>query len=580
MTIHHGKLVRQGNGRFAIASEDGKILTLRLPELSAELGLVKSGDSRFDGVAVDFDRDGEKGEPKNIREAGKPHVVSAPPPVAAGPVRVPGRGYAAKAGFHNPYSFIPALPRAGLDGSPLGDAKPCGHDRLLKEHWSGWIDVKLTTKTPLLMLDAARAKANPTVTGHACYATRTDPEGKPYLAPTSIRGALRSAYEAITNSRFGVYDSAHKHPLSYRPGHPRVREYYRFSPAALLDDSLKPATSIDKLSPADRVFGWVNPEGDGAYRGQLRIGPVHCEAERKDALVEFEKPVPLAILGQPRPASGRFYVAEDRTGTAQKARKTKESAGYSDQGKGLRGRKVYPHHSWIDRPELANYWTPEAEQPGAGPTFVREYLRTANRLDGQNRSIKDWIAPGTTFNFRVHVENLSAVELGALLWLLPSGGKKYLRLGGGKPLGFGSVGLEAVEVDLATGAAWANRFRNFSRTFSPTDPGAAQGEGEIIGSLKLRSPPSAGVAGVAGLVDGFVDEAKRCFKDHQNRPLLDYATRAATGFGDALPVHYPRSAAIRDPEGKNFTWFVANDARGGPGLTLPGLLDDKELPYQ
>ncbi|GIW92469.1 MAG: hypothetical protein KatS3mg110_0510 [Pirellulaceae bacterium] len=57
------------------------------------------------------------------------------------------------------------------------------------------------------------------------------------------------------------------------------RKLFDVAPLDLLPESLRPADAISKLSPADRVFGWVNQEGKGAYRGQIRIGPVEVPHE-------------------------------------------------------------------------------------------------------------------------------------------------------------------------------------------------------------------------------------------------------------------------------------------------------------
>ena len=57
------------------------------------------------------------------------------------------------------------------------------------------------------------------------------------------------------------------------------------------------------------------------------------------------------------------------------------------------------------------------------------------------------LKPGVQFSFRVHFENLSDRELGALYWTLhPQGeqGRRYCHhLGMGKPLGMGAVELYA-----------------------------------------------------------------------------------------------------------------------------------------
>lgn len=114
--------------------------------------------------------------------------------------------------FHNPYNFVPALPRdEEVQKTELGDHPPVGHGSYLNDYWSGKISVTLTTITPLLIPDAANATGD----DHKTYSVRKDAEGKPYLPPTSIKGMLRSAYEAITNSRLSILEE-HNELLAYR----------------------------------------------------------------------------------------------------------------------------------------------------------------------------------------------------------------------------------------------------------------------------------------------------------------------------------------------------------------------------
>ena len=138
----------------------------------------------------------------------------------------------------------------------------------------------------------------------------------------------------------------------------------------------------------------------------------------------------LAILGQPKPAQGRFYLG-DATGREQRAGLSKGQAGYRD-GNRVRGPKVYPHHA-----------------QGLKQEAWRGHERTR-----QNRSLTGWVKPGVAFEFDLHVTNLTRVELGGLLWLLSLPAGHFLRLGLGKPLGFGSVRAEVVEAGtcLADGA--------------------------------------------------------------------------------------------------------------------------------
>ena len=156
------------------------------------------------------------------------------------------------------------------------------------------------------------------------------------------------------------------------------RELYENSPKDLLDESLLPASNRDEMSPADRLFGWT-PQGESSNSGyKSRIRVVCDEVESEDPLETFQNgPLPLSILGTPKPQQGRFYVAADEDGTPQDG-KSKLDAGYDKNGnKHLRGRKHYWHHKDLED----DYWD-ETEDDS-----TREYIRAGKKKDSQNRSI-------------------------------------------------------------------------------------------------------------------------------------------------------------------------------------------------
>jgi CRISPR-associated protein (TIGR03986 family) len=247
-----------------------------------------------------------------------------------------------------------------------------------------------------------------------------------------------------------------------------ARSLFVLSPADVLEDRLQPASNIKELSPADRVFGWVNQTGNGAYRGNLRISDVQCTSE--DPIQNLETGLPLAILGQPKPQQGRFYAAKDDRGTPFAAGVGKHE--FYQPGTGLRGRKVYPHHRTV----ADDYWNRQVQQPSstskpkpklksetaalAPIADTKEYLRLKTKdgidRDSQNRSINAWVKPDVTFECSIEITNLSSVELGALLWLLSLPPDSFHRLGGGKPLGFGSVAVSVDwdATDLRRGEDW------------------------------------------------------------------------------------------------------------------------------
>jgi len=744
----------------------------------ALLDKKKQSLQEVNGIAVEFERN-DNNDPYHIWEQGKEwdrqnmeemEIVAAPQRVR--PQEQPKRVQGDR--FHNPYNFVPALPRDQVTGE-LGDRPPVGHGRYLPEYWSGRISVKLTTVTPLLIPDAAEMTDND---GHKTYPVRLGANGKPYLPPTSIKGMLRSAYEAVTNSRLSVFEK-HDARLAYRmpategttakparvelrsdglylrileesscvgksaklprydkdsrrpdkgessaalkyagtrdlPQHgdrvrvklnkgkvthierwasenlpssdwrlgwvcvtganiggkqnervfiqhdrdpvvkvtPAItelwenlitdyqkvhekeleererrgiapsdylgnkpgqtawsrhvydlnqcklkegllcyveldpdcdldlrklppsdvialqpvtisRRLYDQKPAKLLPESLHPATDISELSPADRVFGWVNQKSRqpkkktsnaNAYKGQLRIHSVNCQTSAQEAVTPFDGlGLPLAILGEPKPAQTRFYTADDKNGKPIPEKSDKEY-GYGGTKRGLRGRKVYPHHGML--PE--NYW----ENPTNDRTDqemdgrYQEYRRPSgeNERDSQNKSIKGWVNSKTMFTFDIDIVNLSNVELGVLLWLLSLPENAYHRLGGGKPLGFGSVHLEIDwgNSDLCSGANWQQFYRQ----------------------LAMISPHSVNP-------DELISEYRNAVESAYNSafekvPFIAAFYRCTQGFEDDLPIHYPRVSQRIDPEGKNYEWFTHNEA--GETWSLPGLATGESLP--
>ena len=304
------------------------------------------------------------------------------------------------------------------------------------------------------------------------------------------------------------------------------RKLYDRSPLDLLPNSLRPATTIKGLSPADRVFGWVSQDPapddpDPAYRGHIRFGQVTCTTD--GAVETFDEPWGLAILGQPKPQQGRFYLGQ-QNGLAQDTDRGKADAGYGGSNR-IRGPKVYPHH----RDFTEESWSSDDQSK-------------------QNRSITGWVKPETAFELDLHLENLTRIELGALIWLLTLPAEHFLRMGLGKPLGFGSVQVEFIpeKTRIADGSAWA-------ATLTAWD-----------------SPPP-----VSCDLDTMKSEFESAIKT-ANPTLLQSFLRAAGGF-PGLPVHYPRLRIQQAGSGEHYKWFVENERT--KRLPLPDLLaDDPSLP--
>jgi CRISPR-associated protein (TIGR03986 family) len=809
--------------RVRFKNRKGKEVEMAVPDAELSNRLKQEPAEKLNGLKVELDEFG--GQPKKVRPVGEQFeaetVLQTLP--KSEPYRSRERTHREGqkpifGAFHNPYNFIPALPRDHVTGA-LGDCEPPGHQIFHADHYTGVIRVKLTVKTPLILPDAANVVEyerdipdQGIKAGHKSFPLRVDASGKPYIAPTSIKGMLRAAYEAVTNSRLSVFvghddrlafrmqardglslvpariiekngsaqiellpgdscigddgepaihnsgksarrdpmyaawlprydrstgqvdsfavrysdnqlpqhgeavqawlelwERTGRYPFQYwsvrkcvrgnanlraqpSPGTPRglhqpvpnvsmiqisgfvcitnynfdrkhderiffstrkvpvlrsltdelkrqwrelinnyqsiheeerrggmkgppassnsqwsrhviggeqelrlahgalcyaafrngqvtalcpvmiSRRLFERSPHSLLPSSLHPATSLSHLSPADRVFGWVKQHGKGAYRGNVRIGPVMCESE--NAIESFGIPgLPLAILGQPKPQQARFYVAKSRQGEAQDNGISKEQSGYCDE-KGLRGRKVYPHHlglptdHWnqpiIDRTQKAN--------GGHFQEYRRPQLNQKEQRDKQNRSIQGWVKPGTIFSFDLNVTNLSKIELGALLWLLNLPENHFHRFGGGKPLGFGSVRLKIESSQLLDGIGWRQVYSTIDDvTFVQVDH--------------------------AALIDDYKQAARTSYASggsFEDVPFIAAWLLMAQGHPDPqgkdrpLPTHYPRASRQEQsgpvpphPEGQAYEWFVANDRTGrneGPQVSLPDLASDSGLP--
>jgi len=303
--------------------------------------------------------------------------------------------------------------------------------------------------------------------------------------------------------------------------------------------NLLPAEDLDELSPAERVFGWVKRGRGGrnqvaAYRGQLRVGPVECLTDASKAIEAVaDDGLPLAVLSSPKPSYARFYAAKSPQGE-RLPDGTPKRDGFKP-GRGLRGRKVYPHQ----RRDPATYWYQQDPSP--------EFRRHGGTRDGQNVSLRDWVAPGTAFRVELEVMNLSRVEAGALLYLLTLGNGAHLRLGAARPLGFGSVRLEldADATALQIGETIAAAYRPLSdRSKGSTEP-----------------------------LDELVEEFRACA--HQR--VLAAFERASHGFEDDKPIRYPRRQGQEEP---SYAWFVANERIGARdnNRSLPDLTQDEGLP--
>ena len=310
---------------------------------------------------------------------------------------------------------------------------------------------------------------------------------------------------------------------------PRVK--YKKSIGELLPE-VRPCREMFNLCPACRLFGWVkglNKEkssGDKkefvSYKGRLRFEHAVLQPPKGKPFDEMS----LAILSSPKPTTERFYLLPGEDLERKNWLWNNTRGGYNNESNRLRGRKFYRHHG-----------------------KAREENYRVESKSEQNRSVRGTLPEGSVFTFSIKFQNLSPLELGALLWTLELGGKGFHRIGYAKPLGFGSVKLRVLKVNVL-------------------DPVKRYSSIKDTGIVPLTK------TAIKGYIQQF--KTSMCSKYAQNEFEQIENIRDILALSQAptneLPVHYPRPNQEPRDNDPSFNWFVGNKKYG---LALPVADKDK-----
>jgi CRISPR-associated protein (TIGR03986 family) len=223
MELRRGTLVLSKKGSPGIEM-DGRHMNPARSELSQT---IVDRLKQLNGTEVEFEI--VNGQPKQVREVGREFL---PPTKSDAALKYDPREKRGnktmsnqsqkrteerqKPDFHNPYNFIPAPPRK-KDDPDLGDHTPIDQDQFHSDRFSGRIRVSMEAMTPLLVPDSAPGQFDENNDKHKTFNLLKGSNKKPLIPSSSIRGMLRSAYEAVTNSRFGRFPKKdHEKRLAYR----------------------------------------------------------------------------------------------------------------------------------------------------------------------------------------------------------------------------------------------------------------------------------------------------------------------------------------------------------------------------
>jgi len=336
--------------------------------------------------------------------------------------------------FVNPYTFIP------LEKEPIRSKYDINRRHQGKnKSLTGWIECKLTTKTPLFIPNITKDQTfnealgwNSDVKSHDFYSYTDLSKEKnilssyqmPIIPGSEIRGMIRQAFETVTNSCLSSID----------------KEKYLYKHTSRIG-KYSPCTELSSSCPACQLFGFVSNIDSLGSRLRFTDATVILEKDRPLKDLYFE-PVILPELSSPKPSSTEFYLVKpegiNRDGFwnydyAIKYRvKNNQTVKYSETRIHgykaiIRGRKYYWHHSRIEKP-------PAIEN------------KSSSKRNTGIRALKRDIS----FSFRVFFQNITEKELNQLCWVLEIGNEKkhYHKLGRGKPLGLGSVIIKITNVKL------------------------------------------------------------------------------------------------------------------------------------
>src|SRR5882757_3968683 len=266
---------------------------------------------------------------------------------------------------HSPYNFVP-LPET----APERGAYP-GLDRLGADSYSGLLVCDLTVISRLFTADHRQGDSE-----ERLLSFLRNSEASPILQATTLKGMIRSVYEAAFSSCLPLVAASG----SSEKGGTKVN----YSWALPVAYNHAACDRLDNLCPACRLFGITL--GDKVH-AQGRV--IFSDAALTQGALE-KKTIKLSELSSPKPASEI----------------------YGRNGK-IRGRKLYYHHDPIDQPEVET-------------------------LGPRSNAISEFAPPGTVFTFNLRFENVSQPEIERIVACLTLDADHAHKLGMAKPLGYGS----------------------------------------------------------------------------------------------------------------------------------------------
>lgn len=262
---------------------------------------------------------------------------------------------------------------------------------------------------------------------------------------------------------------------------------YKKSIKDFIPVSISQSQTIDY---ADAIFGFVghvaedsqnnlnhNPK-EKSYASRVFVTDAQLKDTNQNGIWLSQNSIVPKILAGPKPTSFQNYLVQTNSDDKKALNHYDSSASETV----IRGYKKYWHQNNKTAAQI------RAKHPSEDPTLDPKTATQFENVNGcwqvkfnstQHTQFKP-LRSEVEFKFKIHFENLSNKELGAMCWILnppnnnPNTIPYYHHLGMGKPLGMGAVKLDA-ELHLA------NRQERYKSLFS--DDNWQLGENKIVEKL-------------------------------------------------------------------------------------------------
>ncbi len=353
--------------------------------------------------------------------------------------------------YPNPYEFVPLENVEPLRRAWQREAD--GVERWHPDRFSGRLHCVLHPETPLFIHGE----------GQQGLPTRQFARlgGRPGIPASSLKGAVRSVFEIVSDSCLSSLTEEYAVPRSHQRTYGREigdREFLAghpiYRPVERVPQAYLPCTRLERLCPSCLLFGMVERRlEEKPGRGTAEEGtPLAGRIMFSNATPIQTRRILLQIPGAgggPHPWHSTFY--------------------FQNAGRGaILGRKLYHHH--------ASY---------------QKSLETYG--DGGKAGLIGLDAQTGDFEFHVDFINLSQMELAYLVYALTLEDKIRHHIGYGKAYGLGSAQIRMPRVELwqIPQGAGPERFLQWAPAASPpVVPAELQAEGKQGWLARPGAPPA------------------------------------------------------------------------------------------